>query len=309
MTGGGVRILAGNVAVVCGFGNVGEGVAASLQGQGAQVLVVEIDPIRALQAAMQGYQVTTMEDIAPQADIFITATGNINVITLDHLGRMKDRAIVCNVGDLDTEIQIDALRNYPWAEVKRQVDEVVFPDGKKLIVLAKGRRTALGDVVGMLVDAMYAVELTSAVSPAPNIDERPEDVIDRLFGMEPMPEFEDGMSNEFSEGIEYIVKHFGNEGVDKLRNAFVRTDKLSCVGESLRTLGLMDDARTADSRLGALMTLLKHPSSIVRDAAVIGLAYLDDSRALSAIEAAIQSEPLPPLRHDMESIRDQLANN
>src|SRR6185437_12526516 len=132
-------MLAGKIAVVAGFGDVGKGSAASLRGQGARVMVTEIDPICALQAAMEGYQVVTMEQAAAQGDIFVTATGNIDVVTLDHMRQMKDRAIVCNIGHFDSEIQIAALRNYKWEEVQPQVDEVVFPDGKRLIVLAKGR--------------------------------------------------------------------------------------------------------------------------------------------------------------------------
>jgi adenosylhomocysteinase len=141
-------MVAGKVAVVCGFGNVGKGSAASLRSQGARVMVTEIDPICALQAAMEGYQVTTMDEMASQGDIFVTATGNVDVITIDHMRQMKDRAIVCNIGHFDSEIQIDALRNYPWEEVKPQVDEVVFPDGKRLIVLAKGRLVNLGCATG-----------------------------------------------------------------------------------------------------------------------------------------------------------------
>ena len=141
-------MLAGKLAVVCGYGNVGKGSAASLRSQGARVMVTEIDPICALQAAMEGYQVTTMDEAAAQGDIFVTATGNIDVITIDHMRHMKDRAIVCNIGHFDSEIQIDALRNYPWEEVKPQVDEVVFPDGKRLIVLAKGRLVNLGCATG-----------------------------------------------------------------------------------------------------------------------------------------------------------------
>jgi adenosylhomocysteinase len=141
-------MLAGKLAVVCGFGNVGKGSAASLRSQGARVMVTEVDPICALQAAMEGYQVMTMDEVAPQGDIFVTATGNIDVITIDHMRQMKDRAIVCNIGHFDSEIQIDALRNYPWEEVKPQVDEVVFPDGKRLIVLAKGRLVNLGCATG-----------------------------------------------------------------------------------------------------------------------------------------------------------------
>ncbi|MBN4016645.1 adenosylhomocysteinase [Rhodospirillaceae bacterium AH-315-P19] len=141
-------MLAGKIAVVNGFGDVGKGCAASLQGQGARVLVTEVDPICALQAAMEGFQVTTMEEAAPIGDIFVTATGNLDVITLDHMREMKDRAIVCNIGHFDSEIQIDALSNYTWEEVKPQVDEVVFPDGKRLIVLAKGRLVNLGCATG-----------------------------------------------------------------------------------------------------------------------------------------------------------------
>src|SRR6266850_5337187 len=141
-------MMAGKVACVAGYGDVGKGSAASLRSQGARVMVTEIDPICALQAAMEGYQVTTMEDAAPLGDIFVTATGNVDVITLDHMRRMKDRAIVCNIGHFDSEIQIGALRNYKWDNVKPQVDEVVFPDGKRLIVLAEGRLVNLGCATG-----------------------------------------------------------------------------------------------------------------------------------------------------------------
>ncbi len=141
-------MIAGKVAVVCGYGDVGKGSAESLRSQGARVMVTEIDPICALQAAMEGYQVVTMDDAAPAGDIFVTATGNVDVITLDHMRAMKDGAIVCNIGHFDSEIQISALRNYKWSEVKPQVDEVEFPDGKKLIVLAKGRLVNLGCAEG-----------------------------------------------------------------------------------------------------------------------------------------------------------------
>src|ERR1700761_1338907 len=141
-------MMAGKIAVVAGFGDVGKGSAASLRSQGARVLVTEIDPICALQAAMEGYQVVTMEDAAPLGDIFVTATGNVDVITLDHMRKMKDRAIVCNIGHFDSEIQIEALRNYKWENVKPQVDEVVFPDGKRLIVLSEGRLVNLGNATG-----------------------------------------------------------------------------------------------------------------------------------------------------------------
>jgi adenosylhomocysteinase len=141
-------MMSGKVAVVCGFGDVGKGSAASLRNAGARVVVTEIDPICALQAAMEGYEVNTMDEMAPRADIFVTATGNVDVITLDHMRQMKDRAIVCNIGHFDSEIQIAGLRNYKWEEVKPQVDEVVFPDGKRLIVLAKGRLVNLGCATG-----------------------------------------------------------------------------------------------------------------------------------------------------------------
>ena len=141
-------MIAGKVAVICGFGEVGKGSAASLRGQGARVLITEIDPICALQAAMEGYEVVTMEQAAPLGDIFVTATGNLDVITLDHMRAMKDRAIVCNIGHFDSEIQIAALQNLSWNEIKPQVDEVTFPDGKRLIVLAKGRLVNLGCATG-----------------------------------------------------------------------------------------------------------------------------------------------------------------
>ncbi len=141
-------MIAGKVAVVCGFGDVGKGSAESMRSQGARVLVTEIDPICALQASMQGYEVVTMDDVAGIGDIFVTATGNADVITLDHMRAMKDGAIVCNIGHFDTEIQIEALRNYQWSEVKPQVDEVEFPDGKRIIVLAKGRLVNLGCATG-----------------------------------------------------------------------------------------------------------------------------------------------------------------
>ena len=141
-------MLAGKVACVAGFGDVGKGSAASLRNGGARVIVTEVDPICALQAAMEGYEVVTMEEAAPRADIFVTATGNADVITLDHMRAMKNMAIVCNIGHFDSEIQIGALQNMKWTEIKPQVDEVQFPDGKKLIVLAKGRLVNLGCATG-----------------------------------------------------------------------------------------------------------------------------------------------------------------
>jgi adenosylhomocysteinase len=141
-------MIAGKTAVVAGYGDVGKGCSVALQRQGARVLVTEIDPICALQAAMEGYEVVTMEEAAAQGDIFVTTTGNVDVITLDHMRDMKDRAIVCNIGHFDSEIQVEALRNLEWDEVKPQVHEVSFPDGKRIILLAEGRLVNLGCATG-----------------------------------------------------------------------------------------------------------------------------------------------------------------
>jgi adenosylhomocysteinase len=141
-------MMAGKVAMVAGFGDVGKGSAASLRQAGCRVMVSEIDPICALQAAMEGYEVVTMEDAAPRADIFVTATGNVDVITLDHMRKMKHRAIVCNIGHFDSEIQIATLRNMKWHNIKPQVDEVEFPDGKRIILLSEGRLVNLGNAMG-----------------------------------------------------------------------------------------------------------------------------------------------------------------
>ena len=141
-------MMAGKIAVVCGYGDVGKGSAESLRSQGARVMVTEVDPICALQAAMEGYEVTTMEDAAPMADIFVTATGNKDIITLDHMRAMKDRAIVGNIGHFDSEIQVAALKNMAWHNVKPQVDEIEFPDGKRIILLAEGRLLNLGCATG-----------------------------------------------------------------------------------------------------------------------------------------------------------------
>jgi adenosylhomocysteinase len=137
-------MIAGKTAVVAGYGDVGKGCAAALRGMGAKVVVTEIDPICALQAAMEGYTVDTLEEYASKADIFVTTTGNKDIITLDHMRQMRDRAIVCNIGHFDTEIQVAALRNMKWHNVKPQVDEIEFPDGKRIILLAQGRLVNLG---------------------------------------------------------------------------------------------------------------------------------------------------------------------
>jgi adenosylhomocysteinase len=141
-------MMSGKVALVAGYGDVGKGSAASLRSAGARVMVTEVDPICALQASMEGYDVVNIDDVAQIPDIFVTATGNVDVITLDHMRKMKDQAIVCNIGHFDSEIQINELKNMIWEEVKPQVDQVTFPDGKKITVLAKGRLVNLGCATG-----------------------------------------------------------------------------------------------------------------------------------------------------------------
>src|SRR3954452_4420499 len=141
-------MMSGKIAMVAGFGDVGKGSAASLRNAGCRVMVSEVDPICALQAAMEGYEVVTMEDAAPRADIFVTATGNVDVITVDHMRAMKHRAVVCNIGHFDSEIQVAALKNFKWHNVKPQVDEVEFPDGKRIILLSEGRLVNLGNAMG-----------------------------------------------------------------------------------------------------------------------------------------------------------------
>ena len=167
-------MVAGKTAVVCGYGDVGKGSAASLRNQGARVLVTEIDPICALQAAMEGYEVTTMAASAAAGDIFVTTTGNIDVITLDHMRAMKDRAIVCNIGHFDSEIQIAELRNLTWHNVKPQVDEVEFPDGKRLIVLAEGRLVNLGCATGhpsFVMSASFTNQVLAQIELWTNTDQ------------------------------------------------------------------------------------------------------------------------------------------
>jgi adenosylhomocysteinase len=141
-------MMAGKVAMVAGFGDVGKGSAASLRNAGCRVLVSEVDPICALQAAMEGYEVVTMDEAAPRADIFVTCTGNVDVITLDHMRKMKDRAVVCNIGHFDSEIQVAALKNLKWNNIKPQVDEIAFPDGHRIILLSEGRLVNLGNAMG-----------------------------------------------------------------------------------------------------------------------------------------------------------------
>tara|TARA_B100000989_G_scaffold297057_1_gene281755 strand:+ start:233 stop:1519 length:1287 start_codon:yes stop_codon:yes gene_type:complete len=141
-------MMAGKIALVAGYGDVGKGSAESLRQAGCRVIITEVDPICALQAAMDGYEVSTMENSAKKADIFVTATGNIDVITIDHMREMKDRSIVCNIGHFDSEIQVESLRNFKWQNIKPQVDEIEFPSGKKIILLAEGRLVNLGCATG-----------------------------------------------------------------------------------------------------------------------------------------------------------------
>jgi adenosylhomocysteinase len=141
-------MMAGKVAVVCGYGDVGKGSAASLQGSGARVIVTEVDPICALQAAMDGFQVQTIDDVVATADIFVTATGNKDVITVDHMKQMKDMAIVCNIGHFDNEIQVSELRNFKWTNIKPQVDMISMPSGARVILLSQGRLVNLGNATG-----------------------------------------------------------------------------------------------------------------------------------------------------------------
>lgn len=172
-------MIAGKTAVVCGYGDVGKGSAASLRNQGARVLITEIDPICALQAAMEGYEIVTMEDAAPIGDIFVTTTGNIDIITLEHMQAMKDRAIVCNIGHFDNEIQVEALRQYKWENVKDQVDEVIFPDGKRLILLAEGRLVNLGCATGhpsFVMSASFTNQVLAQIELWHNSDNYENDV-------------------------------------------------------------------------------------------------------------------------------------
>lgn len=172
-------MIAGKTAIVAGYGDVGKGSAASLRNQGARVLITEIDPICALQACMEGYQVVTMEDAAPSGDIFVTTTGNKDIITIDHMRAMKDRAIVCNIGHFDNEIQVGALENMKWDEVKPQVDEIEFPDGKKIILLAQGRLVNLGCATGhpsFVMSASFTNQVLAQIELWKNCDQYEIDV-------------------------------------------------------------------------------------------------------------------------------------
>ena len=173
-------MLSGKVAVVAGYGDVGKGSAESLRNGGARVLVTEIDPICALQAAMDGYEVVTMEQAAPRADIFVTSTGNVDVITVDHMRAMKNMAIVCNIGHFDSEIQIDGLANMKWTEIKPQVDEVEFPDGHKIIMLARGRLVNLGCATGHPSFVMSS-SFTNQVLAQIELWQRPEQYQNQVY--------------------------------------------------------------------------------------------------------------------------------
>ena len=173
-------MMAGKVAVVNGFGDVGKGSAASLRNAGCRVVVSEVDPICALQAAMEGYEVVTMDDAATHGDIFVTATGNIDVITVEHMRAMKDRAIVCNIGHFDNEIQVEALRNFKWSNVKPQVDEIEFPDGKRIVLLAEGRLVNLGCATGHPSFVMSA-SFTNQVLAQIELWSRPDDYDKKVY--------------------------------------------------------------------------------------------------------------------------------
>jgi len=167
-------MMAGKVAMVAGFGDVGKGSAASLRNAGCRVMVSEADPICALQASMEGYEVVTMEDAAPRADIFVTATGNVDVITVDHMRAMKHRAIVCNIGHFDSEIQVAALKNFKWDNVKPQVDEIEFPGGKRIILLSEGRLVNLGNATGhpsFVMSASFANQTLAQIELWTNNDQ------------------------------------------------------------------------------------------------------------------------------------------
>ena len=172
-------MLAGKTCIVAGFGDVGKGSAAALRGQGARVLITEVDPICALQAAMEGYQVVNMEDVIGDADIVVTATGNKDIVTIEHIREMKDRSILCNIGHFDSEIQIDALRNHRWHNVKPQVDEVEFPDGKRVIVLAEGRLVNLGCATGhpsFVMSASFTNQVLAQIELWENTDKYKNDI-------------------------------------------------------------------------------------------------------------------------------------
>jgi adenosylhomocysteinase len=173
-------MMSGKVAVVAGFGDVGKGSAQSMRNAGCRVLVTEIDPICALQAAMEGFEVVTMEDAAPRGDIFVTATGNLDVLTIDHMRAMKDRAIVCNIGHFDNEIQVGALRNMKWDNIKPQVDEIQFPDGKRIILLAEGRLVNLGCATGHPSFVMSA-SFTNQVMAQIELWTRPNDYQKKVY--------------------------------------------------------------------------------------------------------------------------------
>ena len=167
-------MMAGKVAVVIGYGDVGKGSAESLCNAGCRVVVTEADPICALQAAMEGYEVQTMEDAAPRGDIFVTATGNIDVITVDHVRAMKDRAIVCNIGHFDSEIQVESLRNFKWINIKPQVDEIELPSGNRIILLAQGRLVNLGCATGhpsFVMSASFANQVLAQIELCQNPDQ------------------------------------------------------------------------------------------------------------------------------------------
>ncbi len=173
-------MIAGKVALILGYGDVGKGCAQALRGQGATVYIAEIDPICALQAAMEGYRVVTLDDVAEQLDIVVTATGNSHVVTREHVARMRNQAILCNIGHFDSEIDIQGLREYPWENIKPQVDHVIFPDGKRVIVLAEGRLVNLGCATGHPSFVMSA-SFTNQVLAQIELFERAENYANQVY--------------------------------------------------------------------------------------------------------------------------------
>ncbi|MDQ2069563.1 adenosylhomocysteinase [Natronospira bacteriovora] len=173
-------MVAGKIAVVCGYGDVGKGSAQSLRGLGATVWITEIDPICALQAAMEGYRVVDLNEVIDQADIFVTATGNFNVITADHMAKMKNQAIVCNIGHFDNEIDVAGLKQYDWENIKPQVDHVIFPDGKRIILLAEGRLVNLGCATGHPSFVMSA-SFTNQVMAQMELFNKPDEYENKVY--------------------------------------------------------------------------------------------------------------------------------
>ncbi|MEO1476494.1 MAG: adenosylhomocysteinase, partial [Pseudomonadota bacterium] len=206
-------MMAGKKAFVAGYGDVGKGSAASLAGSGARVTVSEVDPICALQAAMDGFDVQTLETMAPEADIFVTATGNKDIITVDHMRAMKDMAIVCNIGHFDNEIQVEALKNFEWTNIKPQVDMITFPDGKRIILLSEGRLVNLGNATGhpsFVMSASFTNQTLAQIELHTNADQYENKVytlpkhLDEKVAMLHLEKLGVGLTELSGEQAEYI---------------------------------------------------------------------------------------------------------